>query len=369
MSGSDGVTLDGMYHEEHALPGVRPRPQPRPAPPAVDRPQGRDAGHLLLHGRPQKVRVEVRFPRGVWTQWYPQAAGRRPAARCSAGRRRPAATAGSSGAPSRPGRRDRPGACRRPRPTRSGISPATSTPRSSGRRAGTSGTGPAESERFLFYRGLGRGPAAAPVSPPTAGGTLDRRRRRGRRRRATSSSSASRAARASTPTGPRCARASASTGRHPRRWRAPGRSPSSPTHRRRPGGAAGRERPLSRRRRARWSTPGGPATSGPTASAPCSSCRRPGPTPSSRCRSRPTPQRVVRVMVGRIELLTPERERLAEAAVRDLASPDAASRGAAFEFLREPGPLRRADRPPRAEDDRATSRCGPSAAGCCSPTS
>ena len=35
MSGSDGATLDGMYHEEHALPAIRPRPQPRPAPAAL----------------------------------------------------------------------------------------------------------------------------------------------------------------------------------------------------------------------------------------------------------------------------------------------------------------------------------------------
>jgi hypothetical protein len=42
-------------------------------------------------------------------------------------------------------------------------------------------------------------------------------------------------------------------------------------------------------------------------------------------------------MVGRLELLTPERERLAEAAVRNLASHDAGTRTAAFEFLRGQG--------------------------------
>ena len=34
----------------------------------------------------------------------------------------------------------------------------------------------------------------------------------------------------------------------------------------------------------------------------------------------PKPEEIVRVMVGRLELLSPERERRAEAAVRDLAS-------------------------------------------------
>jgi hypothetical protein len=51
----------------------------------------------------------------------------------------------------------------------------------------------------------------------------------------------------------------------------------------------------------------------------------------------PQPCEVVRVMVGRLEVLTPDREVLAENAVRDLASPDAASREEAFQFLREQG--------------------------------
>src|SRR5262249_43254450 len=51
----------------------------------------------------------------------------------------------------------------------------------------------------------------------------------------------------------------------------------------------------------------------------------------------PRPKQTVRVMVGRVELLTPERERLAEAAVRDLASPDPAVRERAFRTLREQG--------------------------------
>ena len=52
---------------------------------------------------------------------------------------------------------------------------------------------------------------------------------------------------------------------------------------------------------------------------------------------RPKPRELVRVMVGRLELLTPERERLAEAAVLALASPDSARRLAAFETLQAQG--------------------------------
>jgi hypothetical protein len=51
----------------------------------------------------------------------------------------------------------------------------------------------------------------------------------------------------------------------------------------------------------------------------------------------PAPKELVRVMVGRLELLTPERERAVEQAVRDLAAPDAAARGRAYEFLRGQG--------------------------------
>jgi hypothetical protein len=51
----------------------------------------------------------------------------------------------------------------------------------------------------------------------------------------------------------------------------------------------------------------------------------------------PQPKSLVRVMVGRLELLTGERERQAEAAVRDLASPDGSRRERAFELLRSQG--------------------------------
>ncbi len=47
----------------------------------------------------------------------------------------------------------------------------------------------------------------------------------------------------------------------------------------------------------------------------------------------PAPQQIVRVMVGRLELLTADRERLAEDAVRNLGGNDASKRQDAFRFL------------------------------------
>ncbi|HVG53588.1 MAG TPA: hypothetical protein VM846_04140 [Vicinamibacterales bacterium] len=73
MNGSDGVSLDGMYHEEHALPSfvhARSRDQLR-------LPMSRLKGETpVIYFYPRdvmKVKVEVDFPTGLWTQWYPQA--------------------------------------------------------------------------------------------------------------------------------------------------------------------------------------------------------------------------------------------------------------------------------------------------------
>ena len=51
----------------------------------------------------------------------------------------------------------------------------------------------------------------------------------------------------------------------------------------------------------------------------------------------PPPNELVRVMVGRVELLTPGRERAAAAAIAQLASPDASIRERAFAALRDQG--------------------------------
>jgi hypothetical protein len=51
----------------------------------------------------------------------------------------------------------------------------------------------------------------------------------------------------------------------------------------------------------------------------------------------PRPRELVRVMVGRLEMLSPERERRVERAIADLASTDPARRQGAFALLREQG--------------------------------
>ena len=73
MSGSDGSSLDGMYHEEHALPAFvhsRSRDQLRLPGSKL---KGETPVIYFYTDRPQSVRIGVRFPKGVWTQWYPQA--------------------------------------------------------------------------------------------------------------------------------------------------------------------------------------------------------------------------------------------------------------------------------------------------------
>lgn len=74
MNDSDGVTLDGMYHEEHALPGfVHSRQKDQLRLPSVDL-KGETPVIYFYTDREQEVCVNVRFPQGIWTQWYPQAA-------------------------------------------------------------------------------------------------------------------------------------------------------------------------------------------------------------------------------------------------------------------------------------------------------
>ena len=74
MNGSDGVSLDGMYHEEHALPSfvhARSKDQLR-----LPKSRIKSETPVIYFYTPQvqRVQVEVGFPTGLWTQWYPQAA-------------------------------------------------------------------------------------------------------------------------------------------------------------------------------------------------------------------------------------------------------------------------------------------------------
>ena len=72
VSGSDGTVLDGMYHEEHALPSfvhARSRDQLRLPFSSL---KGETPVIYFYTRQPQSLRLGVTFPRGVWTQWYPQ---------------------------------------------------------------------------------------------------------------------------------------------------------------------------------------------------------------------------------------------------------------------------------------------------------
>ena len=73
MNGSDGVSLDGMYHEEHALPSfVHARSKDQLRLP-MSRMKGETPVIYFYPRQEQRVEVEVGFPTGLWTQWYPQA--------------------------------------------------------------------------------------------------------------------------------------------------------------------------------------------------------------------------------------------------------------------------------------------------------
>lgn len=72
MQGSDGVTLDGMYHEEHALPQfVHSRSKDQLRMRSVDV-KGETPVIYFYTAKPRTVTVTVGFPQGIWTQWFPQ---------------------------------------------------------------------------------------------------------------------------------------------------------------------------------------------------------------------------------------------------------------------------------------------------------
>jgi hypothetical protein len=73
MAGSDGVTLDGMYHEEHALPSfVHARSKEQLKMRSISL-KGETPVIYFYTNQRQNVNVRVKFPKGIWTQWYPQA--------------------------------------------------------------------------------------------------------------------------------------------------------------------------------------------------------------------------------------------------------------------------------------------------------
>ena len=83
----------------------------------------------------------------------------------------------------------------------------------------------------------------------------------------------------------------------------------------------------------------------------------------------PQPGKIVRVMVGRLEMLSADRQRKAEAAIASLASRRFEPKAGKPIGSSRSGPLRRADRSSRREDDQGRASRSRSAAACSSPTS
>ena len=332
MGGSDGVALDGMYHEEHGLPPfvhARGRDQLRVYS-ALSK--GETPVIYFYTSKEQNVRVEVKFPQGIWTQWYPSAAGVYPKFGAM-----PTADTLRDGrivwhASIIP-------ATKEPAPTLPSTSAdalwnfARQVDSAYVRAYNPMKSGPEaiETERYLFYRGLGTAPLPVRLSYDS-GGTI----------------------------------ASKGSGvRHVFVIRVEG---GKAAYTYRPGLEAGEEvagaipsmegaRPVgpvadaladdlearlvasglyAKEARAMVNTWRSSyfGTEGIRALFVLPQAWTDGFIPMA---ITPRPETLVRVMVGRLELLSPERERLAEAAVRDLASPDPARRLAGFETLRDQG--------------------------------
>ncbi len=351
MNASDGTVLDGMYHEEHALPSFvhsRSRDQLRLPIMFV---KGETPVIYFYTPRPVSVRVGVGFPEGIWTQWYPQAVVVRPSLLAQAqapDRRRdgricwfanviPASEVPMS-ISKRRGALPVPTAFALPETSRNSLWDFARDVDAAFVKTvdGTGETDRAEYERFLFYRGLGqsRMPMRADARD---GGTLALERE------------------PSLGDGARHIFVlKVENGRGSFAYR-PALRPGEQ--------AAGvipsmeRARPLAeftevladalaakltesglypKEARAMVNTWKGSyfqnegvrvlfvlPQSWTDAFIPISIV--------------PKPREIVRVMVGRLEMLSAEREQRAEAAVRDLAGPDAARRREAFGYLRDQG--------------------------------
>jgi hypothetical protein len=350
MNGSDGSALDGMYHEEHALPSfvhTRARDQLRLP---IMLLKGETPVIYFYTPRPVQVRVGVGFPQGVWTQWYPQAAVVRPSVveqaespdRLRGGRIcwfadviPPAAV--PTGIGKEIGAVPR-SVCNLPATSSDALWNFARDVDAAYVKTtdGTDPAGRAEYEKFLFYRGLGQ--ARLPLQAHAArGGTLALDR---------------------DPTLGAGVRhlfvLRVEQGRGVYQYR-PGLRPGEEVTGVIP--SLDQALPLDRFARALADELAARLTESGLYAKEAramvntwshSYFRSDGirvlfVLPKSWTDAFipmtivPRPQQVVRVMVGRLELLSPERERLAEAAVGDLAGPDQARRHRAFQYLREQG--------------------------------
>ena len=297
MSSADGTALDGMYHEEHALPAFvhgRSRDQ-------LKLPQmflkGETPVIYFYTKEKQNVRVGVGFPRGIWTQWYPQAAAVLPeprdpgrAVRRAQGRadllvRRSGSSLGDAACQQQ--------ATRLPRPSSINMLPETSSDAlwNHAREVdaafvksidGTRSQPADEYEKFLFYRGLGE--ARLPLHIQESGQgtlTLDSELDLGDGVRdifvlRVEGGRGAYTYRPALRPGEIVERRDPLDGSRHSRW------PSSPRRSATIWPRGSPSRAFSPRKPGRWSTPGKPATSRPREFACCSSCRSRGPMRSSR---------------------------------------------------------------------------------------
>ncbi|HEU4751678.1 MAG TPA: hypothetical protein VFU47_01140, partial [Armatimonadota bacterium] len=169
VQGSDGVTLDGMYHEEHALPPfVHSRSRDQLALPTVIL-KGETPVIYFYTKSAQRVQVGVRFPRGIWTQWYPQAAVVAPGLAQTSSPLEPRSgrilwcadliPAGNGPAPSLPAT------------SKDALWNYARQVDAAYVRTRNPLTGSQEYERYLFYRGLGQAPLPLTMTAER-GGTL-----------------------------------------------------------------------------------------------------------------------------------------------------------------------------------------------------
>jgi hypothetical protein len=333
MNGADGVTLDGMYHEEHALPGfvhARSRDELRLR---TSNLKGETPVIYFYADQPRRVQVEVGFPAGIWTQWYPQAEYMGPSLvqqgslpRARDGRIRWTVEV----AP--------PAGKQPPLPETASDAlwnyardvDAAFVSADNSARAGS----PKEWERFIFYRGLGEAPL--PMNLRAAdGGRLE--------------------CGSNLPEGLKhiyVLRVEGGKGAYQYLPRLkcgdrldhvmPAMDHAEPVERFAVSVADDLARRLvesglyAKEARAMVNTWRASyfATEGVRALFVLPQAWTDRFIPMT---INPPPDELVRVMVGRIELLTPERERAAESAISSLASPDPAMRERAFDLLREQG--------------------------------
>jgi hypothetical protein len=372
MNGSDGAALDGMYHEEHALPAfVHARSRDQLRLPSMFL-KGETPVIYFYTPRPVRVRVGVAFPQGIWTQWYPQAARVSPSLvqqaeapeRLSGGRicwladvipasETAAKTLSKQGggtgfqpvSPMSTGRMPVPPSGAEPQPSFELSATSSDALWNFARDVdaayvrtldGTRETERAEYEKFLFYRGLGQ--ARLPMRADTRrGGTLALDRE------------------SSLGDGVRhvfVLRVEAGRGAYVYR---PALRPGEEVS----GVIPPRDQALPLADFTKAVADELAARLIESGLYPKEARAMVNTWTSSYFQSEgvrilfvlpqswtdafipmsilPQPKQVVRVMVGRLELLSPERERLAECAVRDLADQDPTRRQRAFQYLREQG--------------------------------